>query len=203
MNTFEKGVSSYINQEALEKLQKFKIGIAGAGGLGSNVALCLVRSGLKNFKIYDFDIVSASNLNRQFYFISQIGKEKVNALKDNLSMINPELNFEAVCEKITSHNVDDAFKDCDVVIEAFDKSEFKALICEKYYNSDKLLVAVSGLAGYGNSDNIVTRKIHDKFYIIGDFKTELSSDNPPLCPRVLVAAAKQADIVLEYLINIA
>ncbi|TYQ18390.1 UNVERIFIED_CONTAM: sulfur carrier protein ThiS adenylyltransferase [Acetivibrio alkalicellulosi] len=201
LNNFEKGLVKYIGKENLARLQKVKIGIAGAGGLGSNCAFNLVRSGFSKFKIVDFDVVESSNLDRQFFFIDQINMSKVEALKLNLKRINPDIDIEAICDKVTKDNIKALFDDCDVLIEAFDKVLYKKLIVENFMSSDKLLVCASGLAGWGNSDSIKTRKVHDKFYMVGDFVTEVGENMPPISPRVNIAAAKQADIVLTYFLE--
>ena len=116
MNGFEKGLMRYIGEEKLEKLKKVKVGIAGAGGLGSNCAFNLVRSGFYKFKIVDFDVVEPSNLNRQFFFLDQLGMPKVLALEENLRRINPEVRIEAIQQKVQKDNAR-AFDDCDVVVE--------------------------------------------------------------------------------------
>lgn len=201
MNDFEYGLEKYIGSKRLEKLQKIKVGIAGAGGLGSNCAFNLVRSGFKKFKIVDFDIVEPANLNRQFYFIDQIGMPKVEALKKNLERINPDLKLDILQLKIDDRNIIGLFDDCDVIVEAFDNVAGKALITEKFYSSGKLLVCASGLAGWGNTDEIKVIKVHSKFYMIGDMITEVSPKIPPISPRVNVTAAKQADIVLDFIIS--
>lgn len=198
MNTFEKSLCNYIGEEGLKKIQKLKIGIAGAGGLGSNCAFNLVRSGFKKFKIVDFDVVEPSNLNRQFYFLDQLNTTKVNALKTNLLRINPDLEIEALNTRIERENVKEIFQECDVVVEAFDKAVYKAMIAEAFFSSGKLLVSASGLAGWGKSDDIVVKKIHEKFYMVGDFISEANEDVPPISPRVNITAAKQANIVLSF-----
>lgn len=201
MNDFEKALSGYIGEDNLNKLQRVKIGIAGAGGLGSNCAFNLVRSGFSNLRIVDFDIVEASNLDRQFFFIDQIGLSKVKALETNLKRINPDIKLDTMVEKITKENVSVIFEDCDIVVEAFDKVEYKTMIIENYFSSGKLLVAGSGLAGWGESDEIKVNKIHSKFYLVGDLMTEVSCEKPPISPRVNIAAAKQADVILDYVLN--
>ena len=201
MNEFEKGISVYIGEENLFSLQKYKIGIAGAGGIGSNCGCNLVRCGFKNFVIADFDIVEYSNLNRQFYFNHQTGKPKVNMLCENLLLINPDLNLNIENIEINKNNLSEIFHECDVVVEAFDDPKLKKIIVEEYINSEKLLVAVSGIAGFGNSDNITIHKIREKFFIVGDLKSEVSGNSHPYSPVVNIAAAKQADIILNYLIN--
>ena len=62
-------------------MSKFRVGIAGAGGLGSNCAVALARSGVGTLVIADFDIIEAANLNRQYYFTDQIGSDENNCIK--------------------------------------------------------------------------------------------------------------------------
>ena len=198
MNEFEQALGRYLNQEQLNKIRSVKVGIAGTGGLGSNCASALVRTGFRHIKIVDFDIVDYSNLNRQFFFIQQAGRAKVEALKENLNSINPAANIEIDTIKLEADNVAEIFADCDVVVEAFDRTEYKKLIVETYIGSSKLLVAASGLAGWGDSDRIKVHRIKDNFYLIGDLATGIGPDTPPLAPCVFIAAAKQADVVLSY-----
>ena len=201
MNDFEKALVSYIGEEKLRKIQSVKVGIAGAGGLGSNCAFNLVRSGFTHLLIVDFDRIEYTNLNRQFYFYHQVGRSKVEVLKDNLLLINPDLCIETLTAKIERHNVENLFDDCDIVVEAFDQAIYKKLIVEAYMGSDQLLVAASGLAGWGNSDAIKTHQVKKNFYIVGDLTSEAGEDLPPISPRVNIAAAKQADVILEYVVN--
>ncbi|MCL5105400.1 MAG: sulfur carrier protein ThiS adenylyltransferase ThiF [Armatimonadetes bacterium] len=198
MNEFEQALSRYLNQEQLDRIRSVKVGIAGAGGLGSNCATALVRTGFRNIRIADFDVVDHSNLNRQFYFMHQAGRTKVEALRENLVLINPAANIEIASVKLEADNVAELFADCDVVVEAFDRAEYKKLIVETYLGSGKLLVAASGLAGWGNSDRIKVHRVKDNFYLIGDLATGIGPDTPPLAPCVFIAAAKQADVVLSY-----
>ncbi|MFT9496590.1 sulfur carrier protein ThiS adenylyltransferase ThiF [Anaerosolibacter sp.] len=201
MNLFEEALLSYMGEENLEKVRSCKIGIAGAGGLGSNCAFNLVRSGFKHFVIADFDVVEFTNLNRQFYFAKHVGRKKVDALKENLLHINCDLWIETYREKIEAHNVGDVFKDCNVVVEAFDQAHYKRMIVEHYLNSDKLLVSASGLAGWGKSDEIQVHRIKERFYLVGDLETGVDEGVPPMSPRVNIAAAKQADVVLSYVLG--
>lgn len=201
MNVFEKGLCDYIGEECLKKIQKLRIGIAGAGGLGSNCALNLVKSGFKKIKIVDFDVVEPSNLNRQFYFLDQLNIPKVEALKSNLLRINPDLEIEDINTKIERENIKQIFEDCDILVEAFDKAIYKAMMAESFFSSGKLLVCASGIGGWGKSDEIVVKKVHEKFYIVGDFVSEVCEDIPPVSPRVNIVAAKQADIVLSFVLD--
>lgn len=198
MSEFEYALGRYLDESQLNKIRSIKVGIAGAGGLGSNCANALVRTGFRNIKIVDFDIVDYSNLNRQFYFFDQVGRSKVDCIKENLIKINPYANIHAINAKLDFENISEVFADCDVVVEAFDEPEFKKMIVEAYISSDKLLVAASGLAGWGSSDSIKVHKIKDNFYLIGDLSTGIGPGVPPLAPRVFIAAAKEADVVLCY-----
>ncbi len=201
MNEFEEALTRYINRDDLKKIQSLEIGIIGAGGLGSNAAVNLVRSGFKSFIIADFDQLEASNLNRQFYFLKQIAKTKVEALKENLLLINPDLAIETISQKITKENIADIFKSCDIIIEACDEVTSKKVIVEEFMQGDKLLVSASGVAGHGNSDQVKIKKINDKFYLVGDFCSEVGDKYQPLAPKVNLVAAKQADIILNSVLE--
>ena len=178
------------------------VGIAGAGGLGSNCAAALVRSGIGNLIIADFDTISESNLNRQFYFFDQIGEAKVVALKENLLKINPDVHIIAHNIKLNETNILEIFKNCNVVVEAFDIAEQKEMLIETIlaFFPDKPLVAGLGMAGYGNTNSLKARKV-DNLYICGDEHSEISENNPPLAPRVGIVASMQANVVLELLLN--
>jgi len=200
-NDFERALERYFTSEQLERIRAVKIGIAGAGGLGSNSAVCLVRSGFRRLRIADFDRVEWSNLNRQYYFTDQVGQLKVEALKDNLRRINPDLEIQTFDQRVTAANVNELFADCDVVVEAFDQRESKQLIVQTFFRTDKLLVAASGLAGWGDSDRLTVKKITPSFFLVGDQLSEVSPDRPPCAPRVNIAAAKEADIVLSWILR--
>lgn len=202
MTSFYDGISRYFKPAELEIIRSMKIGIAGAGGLGSNCAMNLVRSGFQNFVIADFDTIDGSNLNRQFYFSNQTGRLKVDALRQNLLKINPALSLTTTDERINEDNLERIFGECDCIVEAFDDSQTKKLLVEHFSNSKKLVVAASGIAGCGNTDRIITRKINTTLYIIGDFVSESSEQLPPYSPGVTIAAAKQADVILSHALNL-
>lgn len=183
-------------------LSKYCVGIAGAGGLGSNCAVSLLRTGIGKLVIADFDIVDSSNLNRQFYFKNQVGLPKVEALKDNLIAINPNAQIDIYNIKLESQNIPELFKNCDVIVEAFDKSEMKVMIIETCSINfpEKPLIVGSGLAGWGNNQDIKTEQ-YGNLYFCGDFNSEVGEDLPPLAPRVNIVANMQANIVLEILMR--
>jgi len=196
MNPLITALESYLGKERLDLLQKVKIGIGGAGGLGSNAAMHLVRSGFKNLVLVDFDKVEAGNLNRQFFFADQLGQYKVYALAENLKRINPDLNLTLHVERITRDNIEGFFTDCDYWIEAFDNVEGKKLFVEAAASLGKRTVSASGLAGWGNTDSIITHKMGSGLVVVGDYQSGISAERPPLSPRVGVAAAKEADVIL-------
>ncbi|OEH86202.1 thiamine biosynthesis protein ThiF [Desulfuribacillus stibiiarsenatis] len=202
MNPFEQALANYMGAGNLAKVQSITIGIAGAGGLGSNCAFNLVRSGFRKFVIVDFDVLEYSNLNRQFYFMDQIGRPKVEALKENLLRINPDIEVSIFQTRLESDNLEVYFGNCDIIVEAFDTVESKKMIVSKYMNSQKkLLVSASGLAGWGNSDDIKVSKIKDSFYLVGDLQSGVCHGVPPISPRVNIAAAKLADIILANVLS--
>ena len=178
------------------------MGIAGVGGLGSNCAAALIRAGVGNVVIADFDHVSLSNLNRQFYFFDQVGMAKVEALRDNLVKINPHVVVSAYQQPVTPENMASFFGLCDVVVEAFDKAEEKVWFIEEMFRQlpNIPLVAASGLAGYGNLEMLrVVRQ--GNLIVCGDHDREVTNDMPPLAPRVGIVAYMEADAVLEILLK--
>lgn len=185
-----------------EKLSKYKIGIAGCGGLGSNCAVSLIRVGIKDIIIADFDVIDESNLNRQYFFYDQIGQYKVDALEENIHRINPTIKIEKHNVKLNEVNILDIYKDCDIIVEAFDKAEMKVMIIETVLSCfpEKPIISGNGMAGYGKNDLIKIEK-YDNLHIVGDGVTEVSSEEPPLSPRVNIVSHTMANIVLELLLN--
>jgi sulfur carrier protein ThiS adenylyltransferase len=184
-------------------LSKFRVGIAGAGGLGSNCAVALAKSGVGTLVIADFDIIEESNLNRQYYFTDQVGMPKTIALKENISRCNPEVFVIVHQKRLDSYNIPGIFSGCNVIVEAFDTAEMKQMIIETVQLKMPLipLVSGSGLAGWGKSDAIRYRKIDDTLYICGDESSEVSEELPPLAPRVGMVANMQANVVVEILMK--
>ena len=87
------------------------------GGLGSNVAYALARIGVGHLHLIDFDVVDITNLNRQQYFIDQIGMYKTDALKSLLERINPYLDIRTDTVKVTEENLQELFADAPIVCE--------------------------------------------------------------------------------------
>lgn len=195
MSLFDLMLKNYFDEKMLEKLSKVKILIIGCGGLGSNIAVMLVRSGVKNLTIVDFDKVDVSNLNRQNYFFYQTGQEKVSALKDILEKINPYIAVKALNMKIDELNIDDLILQHDIIVEAVDNELTKMLIFRKAHEHGKKVVLASGVAGFGDCENIKIKR-GKNFSVVGDFVTSIK-DKKPLAPKVIAVAAMQADEVLR------
>ncbi|NTW77258.1 MAG: sulfur carrier protein ThiS adenylyltransferase ThiF, partial [Syntrophaceae bacterium] len=167
------------------------------GGLGSNCAANLVRVGFEKLKIIDFDVVEVTNLDRQFYFADQVGMYKVEALRQNLLRINPAVQIDIEIRKIDQSTAEILFTDCLIVAECLDNAESKSMLIAQLLPLNKFIVAVSGLGGYGMSDNIKVHPIKENLIMIGDLQSDIAL-RPALSPRVNIAAAKQADTILEY-----
>ena len=185
-----------------EKLRKSSVGIAGAGGLGSNAAVALARAGIGRLVLVDFDKVEESNLDRQYYFLDQVGKIKVEALKDNIERINSAVKVEILNQKLEKGSMEKPFHDVDVVIEALDNAETKTEFIEEILLKlpDKPVVAASGVAGYGNSDRIVTKRF-GTLYMCYDEQAKSSEDDVLLAPRVCLMANWEADLALEIILG--
>lgn len=186
-----------------EKLKKVSVAIAGLGGLGSTAALSLARVGIGKLILVDYDVVEPSNLNRQQYFIKHIGMKKTQAMKDIISQCNPFVEIETTDAYVDEKNIESIFKDADIIIEAFDNAETKALITNKVLKimKNKKIITASGLAGYEDCNLIRSKKINDKFYIVGDGQAEAKPGRGLMAPRVSVAANHQANLVLEIILN--
>ncbi|MEE4253694.1 MAG: sulfur carrier protein ThiS adenylyltransferase ThiF [Desulfuromusa sp.] len=186
-----------------EKIKHGCVGIAGAGGLGSLVAIALARVGVGKLNIADYDLVEPSNLNRQHYFIDQIGIPKVFALRDNLQRINPGTKINCYNQKVTPENITEIFGEVDILVEAFDGADQKAMLTNHFLSHfpGKILVAASGIAGYGPSNSIRTTKISDHFYLCGDGITAAEPGCGLMAPRVGIAASHQANAVIRLLLN--
>ncbi len=184
--------------------RKASIGIAGAGGLGSNAALALARAGVGSLSIADFDAVSPSNLNRQQYDLSQIGQPKVIALRDNILACAPFTTVIVHQEKVTPDNLERLFGKVDILIEAFDAADQKAMLIESWSRlyPQKPVIAASGLAGVGGNELIHTQCLGN-IHIIGDGISEPQNGISPVSARVAIVANMQANLCLQLLLNAA
>ncbi len=186
-----------------EKLKNAVVGIAGLGGLGSNVAIALARTGIGKLIVADFDKVELGNLNRQQYFVDQVGKSKVECLIENLRRINPDVKVDGHQVKLTSDNIPKIFGEARVIAECFDKADAKQMIVETVLGKMKkcVIVSVSGLAGYGKSNSIQTRRISDRLILVGDNESGIDSVKVLTAARVAIAANHQANAIVEVIVN--
>lgn len=185
-----------------EKLKKVKVCILGLGGLGSNVAVLLARSGIGYLKLVDFDIIEASNLNRQQYRVSHIGMKKTEAMKSIIREINPFVETDILDIKVDRENIHSIVGDIEIVVEAFDRAETKAMLMEELLtNTNKIVVSASGMAGLGSANEIVTRKIRNNFYLIGDNYSDYEEYLGIMSTRVMICAAHQANMVLRLILG--
>jgi len=177
------------------------VAVCGLGGLGSNIAVALARAGIGKLLLIDFDRVDITNLHRQQYKANQIGLYKADALAKNLSEIAPYTEAKAVKAKITEENFTDILKDADIVCEAFDNAQSKAMLVNGVLEQlpDCCLVAASGMAGMDTPNTIKTRKIMKRFYLCGDEVSDAADTIGLVAPRVMLCAAHQAHTVLRIL----
>ena len=202
--TKEEWIKALTERHGKELQQAFSsatVAICGLGGLGSNIAIHLARAGIGKLILIDFDRVDITNLHRQQYKASQIGMYKTDALADNLREINPYIELETHTEHIAEENAVTLLQGVDIICEAFDNAEAKAMLTDIVLSElpDKYLVAASGMAGMGMTNSIKTRRITSRFYLCGDETSEVSENICLVAPRVALCAAHQAHTVLRIL----
>jgi sulfur carrier protein ThiS adenylyltransferase len=181
-------------------LLKKTVAVAGCGGLGSNAAVALVRVGIGKLIIVDPDVVELSNLNRQYFFIDDVGKKKTDAIAVHLKAINPQLNLVTHFIELTTGNVPELFKEADLLIEAFDRAERKAWLIETWcmHFPDRPVICASGLAGYGNTSSLQVKR-SGNIVICGDEESDMSMGLTS--SRVAIAANMQVNVAIEILVN--
>ena len=187
-----------------QKVENSCIGIAGLGGLGSSIAIMLARVGVGSLVLVDFDVVEPSNLNRQQYAIKHLGMLKTQALAEQIQQINPYLCIRTHPVRLTAENAAEIFQSCGIVCEALDRPEQKATLVETLLCRlpQVKIVASSGMAGYGSANSIRTRKAFENLYICGDGQTESCPGTGLMAPRVMVAAAHQANMALRLALGL-
>lgn len=190
-------------EENQKRFQNATVVICGLGGLGSNIAVALARSGIGKLILIDFDRVEITNLHRQQYKVSQIGQYKTEALIENLREINPYIRLESHCVCITEDNAISLLENADVICEAFDHAETKAMLTNLILETmpEKYLIAASGMAGFGDTNLIRTQKITEHFYLCGDFVSDVADGIGLISSRVMICAAHQAHQVLQILMK--
>ena len=191
-----------LTAEQSQRLQTAKVAIAGLGGLGSNVALWLARLGVGQLLLYDFDKVELSNLNRQYYFLEDVGQYKAIALLRHLKAVNPYGNYCSEVVRLTEDNLPELLSEAHIVCEALDKPEAKALLVNGVMESfpDKYLVSASGLAGFASSASMQVRRVTPHFYLCGDGISDMLQ--LPLCgARVGLCAAQEALTIARIILQ--
>ena len=177
------------------------VAICGLGGLGSNIAIALARAGVGRLILIDFDKADISNLHRQQYQADQIGLYKTEALTENLKRIAPYVEIISHSVPITEENFRELLQDADIICEAFDDAEAKAMLVNGVLEQlhTKYLIAASGMAGLGSANSIKTRRVMERFYLCGDGVSDVADDIGLVAPRVMLCAAHQAQMVLRIL----
>jgi len=190
-------------EEMRTKLRNARVAVAGLGGLGSNIAVMLARSGVGELLLVDFDTVDVTNLNRQMYLIPQLGKPKAEALPEILYQINPYLTYRSVCIKVTPDNVKELFSEYPIVCEAFDKPDQKAMLVRELLMQCPKTIVVSGngMAGYADANEIRTCQVMKRLYVCGDQSTDVGNGIGLIAPRVAVCAAHEANKVLQLIMQ--
>ncbi len=197
-DALKRGLRSHFSASALERLGRARIGIAGCGGLGSNAAMLLARSGIEDFILIDHDLVDASNLNRQHYWPRHLGQPKVLALAESLRELNPQIRLDLRCEMLSGANLAQILPEAGFWLEALDAAPSKKLFVETALLAGCEVVAASGLAGVGGEPMRMRRL--GRLTLVGDFVTDVSQA-PPLAPRVSQAAALLADAALARILG--
>ncbi|MGM9640820.1 MAG: thiamine biosynthesis protein ThiF [Faecousia sp.] len=188
-------------KELTEKFAHATVAICGLGGLGSNIAVSLARAGVGKLILLDFDRVDVTNLHRQQYKVCQVGRPKTEALRENLLEIAPYVQLETHTVRITEDNLGTLLSSADVICEAFDNAEAKAMLVNLVLETmpDKYLVAASGMAGFSSGNEIRTRRVTSRFYLCGDGVSEVAQSTSLVSSRVMLCAAHQAHMVLRIL----
>ncbi len=200
---FARAVNSRSKFPIYETMKKAVIGVAGLGGLGSNIACALARSGAGTIIAADFDVVELSNINRQMYTLKHLAMKKTVAIKEIISEINPFCNVIAHDVFIDEKNCTEIFGGCEIVCEAFDNAQSKAVLVNSLLLSDKKVKVISGsgMAGFGRANDITTRTISERFFICGDMKSDVADGEGLTASRVMVCAGHQASKAVELILN--
>lgn len=186
-----------------DKLEGARVAVAGLGGLGSHIAVMLARTCVGTLHLIDFDHVDISNLNRQEYYISHIGRPKTECLAEKLKEINPYMKIITDHIKVTNENMAGLFVEDPIICEAFDKSDQKAMLVNGLLETfpDKKIVSGSGMAGYGDSNTIITKRIFHNLYLCGDQISDSESGMGLMAPRVSICAGHEANKVIQLILG--
>lgn len=198
---WNKALTERHGEELQKRFSSATVAVCGLGGLGSAIAIALARAGIGKLILIDFDRVDITNLHRQQYKAKQIGMYKTDALRSNLEEIAPYVEIETHTVRLTEDNAADLLRNADIICEAFDRAENKAMLTEVVLTKmpDKYLVAASGMAGLSNANSIRTRRITSRFYLCGDEISDVADGIGLVSSRVMLCSAHQAHTVLRIL----
>lgn len=188
-------------KELQDKLSAVSVAVCGLGGLGSAVAIALARTGIGRLHLIDFDRVDLTNLNRQQYALCNLNRPKPSALKEEILRFAPFCNIDTDFVRLTEENIPELLANEEYIAECFDDAEEKAMLtnCVLTEFPEKYLVGASGMAGYGKSNEIETRKITSRYYLCGDGISEITGNYGLMAPRVMICAAHQANKIIELI----
>ena len=200
----EEWINALVKRHGKERQNAFlnsTVAICGLGGLGSNIATALTRAGIGKLILIDFDKVDITNLNRQQYKMSQLGKYKTESCLENLREISPYTEIIIHTVKLTEENIPELLGEADIICEAFDKADQKAMLVNTVLETfpDKYMLSGTGMAGFGSANTIQSRKVFGKFYLCGDEKSDVNDGIGLVASRVMVCAAHEAHMVLRIL----
>jgi len=200
---FEKVMDERFSPTVHEKLRRGRVGIAGLGGLGSHIAVMLARSGVGCLHLVDFDVVELSNLNRQAYRLEHLGMAKTQALSEELKRINPYLDIRTDQLRVTEQNAGEIFRADPIVCEAFDRPQAKAMLVNTLLGetTETVVIAGSGMAGYGSANAISSRRMGRRLCLCGDGTTDIDSGIGLMAARVSICAGHQANAAIRLLLG--
>lgn len=189
--------------DAQRRLAEASVAIAGLGGLGSNIAIALARTGVGRLHLIDFDVVDLTNLNRQQYGIADLGRPKTEALREAIVRINPYLDVVTDRVRLDAALAVDLLGGYPIVVEAFDKPDAKAMLVDALcpLPGGPNVVGASGMAGLAPANLIATRRITDRWYLCGDGRSDVGSGLPLLASRVAICAGHQATAVVQLILG--
>lgn len=119
--------AGYVDADTQARIAGQRLLIAGCG-IGSSLAICATRMGFRNFLLVDGDTVDVHNLNRQFYEAADIGRLKVEALRDQILRINPAADVQLMAANLGPSNTDQAVRGADLIFDTVDFLDLKAIL---------------------------------------------------------------------------
>ncbi len=189
--------------DVCRRLREARVAVAGLGGLGSQVAIMLARCGVGTLHLIDCDVVETSNLNRQAYRICHLGRRKVDALAEELQTIQPYCRVHTTHIRMDERNAVDVLRDDTLIIEAFDDAAAKAMLVNTILTQTKgkVVIAASGMVGYGDSNAIRTERVNRRLYVCGDRTSDLADGLALMAPRVMICAGHQANLAVRLILE--